>query len=257
MMNDTDRNDDDATRRGGSFYDKDPLLDQYLKHRHRAVSSPNLVMEEPAFLRHVGDLKAKRVLDLGCGDGNFGRHCLAAGCDSYLGVDGSIGMIERAKRALENDQVRFEVADLEDFAGSEGAFDLVASRLALHYVADLEPVLTNARDALAPDGRLVVTVLHPVLTAGSNPPDGPRESQVVDNYFSPGPRERRWFGEPVIWQHRTIGDYLTVLSAAGFQLETLDECAPKQQRFDGNNSEYERRLRVPLFLLLSARVSSR
>lgn len=100
--------------RGGAFYDDPNLLDAYLEHRHASVSSPNLVMEDPAFMAEVGDLAGQRVLDLGCGDGTFARQCVDAGARSFVGVDGSHRMIERANEAVGSERVRFLVADLEE-----------------------------------------------------------------------------------------------------------------------------------------------
>ncbi len=55
------------------------------------------------------------------------------------------------------------------------------------------------------------------------------------------------------WHHRTIEDYLQLLTATGFSLSTLRECPPRPERFmDGDDAELARRRRVPLFLLLAA-----
>ncbi len=234
------------------FYEDNHRLDQYLSHRHRPVASPNLVMEEPAFLAAVGSLAGRRVLDLGCGDGNFGRHCAAAGCTSYLGVDGAAGMIERA-RAQAGTVEQYEVADMATFEPQADAYDVVASRLALHYLDDLGHVLAGARAALVDDGIFAATVLHPVLTSGPSAPSGQRQTIEVDDYFSLGPRQREWFGAPVVWHHRTIDAYAAALRDAGFTLTDLSECPPERSAFGDNDAEYERRLRTPLFLLLKAK----
>lgn len=252
------RNDPPESPAGGSFsfYDDEHRLDQYLKHRHQAVSSPNLVMEDPAFRDTTGDVTGQRILDLGCGDGAFGIQCIDEGCDSFLGIDASAGMIERARKRRSHDSLRFEVADAASYQPATAAYDLVTSRLALHYLADLGPPLDAARSALDLGGRLVVSVLHPVLTSGPTTPAGQRQDLVVDNYFSPGPRQREWFGANVTWHHRTIESYLEELRLAGFVLTDLRECAPVEERFLGDRAEYDRRLRVPLFLVLAAHVAS-
>lgn len=239
--------------RGGSFYDE-ALLEVYLRHRHTPVTSPNLVMEEPAFLAEAGDLRGKRILDLGCGDGTFGRECVEAACRSYLGIDGSPAMIGRATDEVDpaDPTLRFELADLEDYRPESTSTDLVTSRMALHYVDDLSPVVARAYDALVEGGRLVISVVHPVVSAANAVRPGPRTSQVVDNYFVEGPRQRQWFGRPVRWQHRTVERYVEAILRAGFTLTALRECGPSEDLFDGNRAEFQRRRRVPLFLLLAA-----
>ena len=41
----------------------------YVAHRHSGVRSPNVVMEEPAFVAAVGSLTGMHVADIGCGEG--------------------------------------------------------------------------------------------------------------------------------------------------------------------------------------------
>ncbi len=241
-----------SQRRGGSFYDDQSAFDAYLNHRHAAVSSPNLVMEDPAFTQAVGPLAGRRILDLGCGDGTFAAVAADAGVASYLGIDGSQRMIERARHAVSSERVRFEQADMEDYRSADESFDLVTSRLALHYLADLSPVLTNARRALVDGGQFVATVVHPVVTAAATVPDGPRQAVEVDDYFEPGPRTRSWFNSEVTWFHRTVEHYIDAVLSADFSIEAVRECAPVEALFDGDTSEFERRRRAPLFLLLAA-----
>ncbi len=238
----------------GSYYDNEALLDEYLAHRHAPITSPNLVMEEPAFLAEVGDLAGLRILDLGCGDGTFAAQCVASGARSYHGVDSSIQMLDRAKRLIDDDRVSFELCNLESITPAPGGFDLVTSRMALHYVADVDPVLASVGLALAPGGRFVYSVIHPVVSAGNAEHEGPRTEQVVRDYFNPGARTRTWFGSQVTWYHRTIEAHLAGLARHGFQLETLRECGPVPHLFAGDEGELERRRQVPLFLLLSTTV---
>ena len=73
--------------------------------------------------------------------------------------------------------------------------DLVVCRMALHYVSDLGAVLDKVHDWLRPGGRLVITVVHPVITSNDsgNANDEPRQHWIVDDYFTGGPRTRSWF----------------------------------------------------------------
>lgn len=241
----------------GSFYDDPSSVDAYLQHRHSAVSSPNRVMEEPAFTDVAGELAKKAILDLGCGDGLFAQTCVAAGCDRFVGVDSSAPMIDRARERAGSGSTSFEVASIEDFAAPAASFDLVTSRMALHYVHDLDPVFTSVHRMLRPGGRLIFSVVHPIITSSNTPPTGARTTMTVDSYFVAGPREREWFGRPVTWQHRPIEEYIRVLTRAGFSIETLRECAPVEQLFEGDAEEYERRQRVPVFLLIAASPNTR
>lgn len=239
-------------QRGGATYDDDAVRGAYLAHRHSDVRSPNIVMEEPAFLDELGDVSGKRILDLGCGDGSFAEVVLGAAGASYVGIDGSAKMVAKARERLAGSPAQFEHADIEDFAAPSDSYDVVASRMALHYVDEIDPVFSRAHAALSPGGRLLFSVVHPVITSHDNQSDGPRTDWTVDNYFVTGPRDRKWFGASVTWYHRTIEQYIGALTRNGFNLASLRECAPEEKLFDGHLNELERRRRVPLILLISA-----
>ncbi len=242
-----------SSQEGESFYDAPGVHNRYTAHREDGRLSPNHVMEEPAVLAEVGDPAGLRVLDLGCGDGAFGRLLLEAGARSYRGVDSSSSMVEQAGRTLAGTAGRVDLADIENFTGEAHSVDLVTARLSLHYVADLDRVLAACARALVPAGRLIVTVVHPVITSYDNRTDGPRTTWTVDDYFNPGPRLRAWMGSQVTWHHRTIENYFVAITRAGLTVTSLRECEPDAARFGGDADELVRRRRVPLFLLLNAR----
>lgn len=239
-------------QRGSHFYDDLGVRELYLTHRHSGQLSPNVVMEEPAFLEAVGSIRGLRVVDLGCGDGSTGGVMLELGAASYLGIDGSEGMIAAA---LERDPVpgaTFSRQHFEDLQLPDRSFGLVISRMALHYVGDLGPVFETVRRALHPGGRFVFSVTHPVITSHDSQTTGPRTSWTVDDYFVRGQRPRPWFGSTVTWHHRTIEDYVRLVLGHGFRLAGLSECEPSPSLLADNQDELQRRRRVPLMLLVSA-----
>ena len=245
------RTEDRPMSRGSDFYDEG-VTEEYLAHRHSGVASPNTVMEHPAFVAAIGDVRGRRVLDLGCGDGSTATLFIERGAAAYHGVDGSGEMVARARRAVADARASFELADIEDFVPDRAGFDLVVSRMALHYVADLAPVLARVREGLVDGGAFVFSVVHPVITSHDHRSGAQRTDWTVDNYFSPGPRLRQWFGTTVKWHHRTVEQYVSSVLDAQFQLVALSECEPDPAVLATNPAELARRRRVPLILLLSA-----
>lgn len=238
--------------RGSRFYDDESVRERYLAHRRGGARSPNVVMEEPAFLAATGPLAGQDVVDLGCGDGAAAPLVMGLGAATYLGVDGSAGMIAAASERDAMPGVTFLREDIEDVRLEEDAFDLVMSRMALHYIASLGPVLVRIRSALRPGGRLIFTVSHPVITSHDASSPGPRTNWVVDDYFVRGPRPRPWFSSTVTWHHRTIADYVSSVIDHGFRIDAVDECEPDATLLDGDADELQRRRRVPLILLVAA-----
>jgi SAM-dependent methyltransferase len=172
-----------------------------------------------------------------------------------VGIDGSAGMLRAARQTHSGPGVEFVHGRIEDLPSDLGPVDLVLSRMAFHYVADLTPVLSTTTEMLGPGGRIVFSVAHPELTCHAPATDVPRTDLTVDNYFVRGPRPRQWFGQQTTWHHRTVEDYVEAVLDAGMAIEALRECEPDATRMNGHPRELERRRRVPVMLLISARAN--
>ena len=98
-----------------------------------------------------------RVVDLGCGTAELTRRLHEAlGARETLGIDSSTAMLEKA-RAHIGGGLRVEQGNIADFR-ADGAFDLVFSNAALHWVPGHEELFPRLAAALAPDGQLAVQV---------------------------------------------------------------------------------------------------
>ncbi|WP_329171427.1 SAM-dependent methyltransferase [Streptomyces sp. NBC_01477] len=102
----------------------------------------------------------ERVLDLGCGSGEWLLRALAAGGDVHAeGVDISAGDLSRAReaavRAGVGKRLVLHEQDAADFVSPQ-PFDLVLSVGAAHAFGGLLPVLAAARTHLAPGGRVLI-----------------------------------------------------------------------------------------------------
>lgn len=238
---------------GATYFNDDRRFTEYTARRHRATS-PNETLERPIFVEMVGDVKGLRVLDLGCGDGRYGGELLMAGCRTYTGLDSAQQMVDLAKNNLPNQSTQIVCTKIEDWSFPTARFDLVVSRLALHYVADLTVTLQDIYRALTPGGRFVFSVVHPVITScdRSRAGGGKRQDWIVDDYFVPGPRSVFMMGEQVEQYHRTVEEFFGTLQQAGFVVEQLRESCPQPENFT-DQTLYERRQRIPLFLFLAGR----
>jgi SAM-dependent methyltransferase len=234
------------------FYDRDDVLENYLRHRRRA-DNPNDAIERPIFLQLAGDLKGLDIIDLGCGDALFGREALEQGARSYIGVEVSERMAALAHRNVAGLAGQVENQPIESWRAKPATIDLVTSRLALNYVEDLTSIFRQMHEALRPGGRVVLSVEHPVITSNfESLASGRRSSWLVDHYFRTGPRPHLWMGNEVLKYHRTLDDYLDLVQNSGLLLERVRESRPSRENFQ-SEEEYQRRLRIPLFLFIAAR----
>lgn len=239
--------------KGSQFYDDEQLLNKYLERR-RWNENANDTIEKPVFMDLIGDVTEKNVLDLGCGTAAFGKELLGLGARSYTGIEGSKKMVELAQETLPkaNGKVIHTAIEAWDFPAS--SYDMVVSRLVLHYINDIDTLFDQVYNALAQEGAFIFSVEHPVITSsyGTAKTEGLKQSWIVDQYFHTGPREQDWLGGKVIKYHRTIEDYFGGLQKAGFVIESLKESKPREENFH-NPETYHRRMKIPLFLLIKAR----
>ena len=213
--------------------------------------------EWPVLRSMLPGLEAKRVLDLGCGFGWHCRHAAEAGARSVVGVDLSERMLERARGMTEDPRIVYVRSAIEDVGFPDGAFDLVLSSLAFHYVADLGPVFRAIHRMLVPGGDLVFSTEHPVFTARAEQdwwtgPDGDRLHWPVDGYRDEGERRSAWLAPDVVKYHRTLATLFNQLIAAGFELRRVEEPGPPPDMIARDPSARDE-ARRPMFLLVAAR----
>jgi len=239
---------------GSAFYDDDAIFKTYMARRHRA-GNPNDTMEKPVTVELVGDVINQRILDLGCGDATFGREALAKGCQTYLGIEGSSNMVKYAERVLAGTNGQVVQATIESWEYPSQAFDVVVSRLVLHYIKDVDAIFGQVYRTLTDDGRFVFSIEHPVITSCDRAGqwNGKRQEWIVDNYFDTGQRITSWMGGEVIKHHRTVENYFGSFQRAGFVVESLREAEPRYEQFGNDNETYQRRKRIPLFLIMAGR----
>lgn len=232
-----------------SVYDDDEFLQAYLSKRAKG-RSPNEILEEPIINELLGDVKGKHIIDLGCGDGNYGNSLINKGAAHYHGVDGSKNMIELAQQNLKNASAVFQCNDLENIVLPIEKYDLALSRLVLHYIEDLGPLLTKVEATLKKGGSFICSVEHPVITScyDAYHKKTKRRNWIVDNYFHSGERTNIWIGKAVIKYHKTIETYFQLFQKANFEIAQIRESKPLPQYFE-DQTEYERRMRIPLFML--------
>lgn len=234
------------------FYDDEAVRSAYEQHRGRS-DNPNDSIERPIFLELAADLTGLDIVDLGCGDAGFGREALAAGAASYLGIDSSLHMVEAAHETLAGSNGITAHMPLEDWLPEPGCADLVTARLSLNYVEHLEPVFRRVVEAPRPGGRFICSIEHPVGTSSfASLSSGRRTAWLVDDYFRSGARPHQWLGRDVVKYHRTIEEWIDLVHGAGLSLVRLRESRPRREHFL-DEVEYERRLRIPLFLFFVAR----
>ena len=129
------------------------LAPEYSSFAQRAMPRREEMLRE--LVRCLPD-GPRDVLELGCGTGTL----TALLADRYpeaniSAVDASEEMIRIAREHLPDGRVSFKIALFEDLDLAKGSFDLIASNMSLHHIAEKEPFYKRLRRALRPGGCLV------------------------------------------------------------------------------------------------------
>jgi 2-polyprenyl-3-methyl-5-hydroxy-6-metoxy-1,4-benzoquinol methylase len=219
---------------------------------------------DPAHLALLGDVKGKRVLDAGCGEGRFARMMAERGA-RVTAFDFSPRMIEHARAAEASSPLGIEylVADMTDLSQfTDGTFDLVVAYLSLIDVPGYERALMEMARVLRTGGELHFSIVHPCFL----PPDAtwePRKPGMIpirdadklykkiDNYFPAREvRFRMWPTAPAetINYHRPLSDYAHACRSAGLLIRDIIEPVPAAEVL-AQRDYLRENLRAPTMML--------
>lgn len=191
----------------------------------RFLWGPEGLYEDEA--RLLGAVSGKRVLEVGCGAAQCSRWLAKQGADA-VGFDLSWRQLEHARRiddAAGQPPLPLVQADAIAIPFADETFDIACSAFgAVPFVADSAAVMREVARVLRPGGRWVFSVPHPFRWC--LPDDGGEGGlRVRDSYF-----DRRPYVEQdedgvatYVEHHRTLGDRVRDLTAAGLLLRDLIE----------------------------------
>jgi SAM-dependent methyltransferase len=198
----------------------------------------------PAFLRFVGDLRGRCVLDVGCGEGYNTRIWARAGA-RMTGIDIAPRMIALAREAEANEAlgIRYEVASFLDLAMfGESSFEAAVSTMALMDGPEFPRAMAEIRRVLRQGGALSFSILHPCfMTKGfdwlrdaEQRENGLRvaeyffEESWIDRWmFSAARRGSEQFAIPRYG--RTLSYYLNNVIKAGMAIDAVEEPRPSRE----------------------------
>ena len=188
------------------------------------VWCPEGLTEEQAGL--LGPTEGREVLEVGCGAGQCARWLGARGART-VGVDLSFRQLQHSRRIDDSAQLGVPTvcATATALPFADQRFDVVFSAFgALQFVHEAGRAVKEVARVLRPGGRFAFSVTHPVRWSM---PDDPGEAglRVTSSYFDRTPYvEQDEDGTArYVEHHRTLGDWVRVLHAAGFHLLDLVE----------------------------------
>jgi len=173
----------------------------------------------PVMLRMLGDLRERRVLDAGCGNGYLSRMLAKRGA-RVVGVEPSERMVSFAREEESRlaQGVAYVRADLTRLPDLGDPFDAVVCSMVLMAVPDWKPAMRASVQSLRPGGRFVFGIVHPAfeeLWSTWRRHGEYRTRRYLEEYEIPGAAATDF--------HRPISAYLNELAALGCRLREIAE----------------------------------
>ncbi len=205
----------------------------------------------PLVARHLRG--ARRVLDIGCGEGQVARHIAALGA-AVVGVDPTPSQVSVARARAGGPS--YARARGEALPCRSGAFDAVVLCLALEHIDAFEAAICEAARVIEPGGRFVLLLCHPLLQA---PGSGWVDDQIVGEHYW---RVGAYLGDDtvvdnvapgvdLVFIHRPLSRYVHAMGEAGLLIDDMEEPSPPAQ-FLADTWGYAEAATIPRVLLLRA-----
>ena len=203
------------------------------------------ILIEPTQLKLLSPRAGERVLDIGCGNGQFARKMASLGAD-VMAVDAAPRMIENARgrtpaEADYAERLQYEVIDASDegamLALGESGFDAAVATMVLMDVASIEPIARVVRRLLKPTGRMVFSIMHPCFNSTEGFAQIMERDETggelverltvrVTRYIEPHTHKGLAMGGQPVPQnyfHRPLSALLGVFFNAGFVVDAIEE----------------------------------
>ena len=201
----------------------------------------------PELKRLMGNVKGKKVLDLGCGEGYSSRQMAEYGAE-VTGIDFSPKLINRAKEINISDSrsVNYLHGDMTNLNKiADGSQDKVVSVMSFMYLntKNIEKALLEAKRVLKDDGELIIVTKHPFTTRNnlSNRAENPHTMNYLESYF-----RKKVFSytlnlnnicEKLPIYPQTVSSMYNLIKRSGFEVTEMSEPAPikaAMERYKGN-----------------------
>ena len=223
--------------------DYDQMADAYADDAQ--VDPMKTTYDRPTILAMAGDVRGKRVLDVGCASGGL-TELLVEGGASVVGIDLNPRLVERARERV-GERAEFRVVDISDpLPFGDSSFDVVTASLVLHYLADWGPPVREFARILRPGGLFVMSTHHPTQDLEIGPPGASYFDRVLlTDTWRKGGRDFE-----VRFYHRPISAIVDTLADAGLLIEWIPEPIPRREAFSA--AFYEKMVKGPWFLFIKA-----
>jgi ubiquinone/menaquinone biosynthesis C-methylase UbiE len=177
------------------------------------------IFDTPAFITMLGNLKNKKILDLGCGNGDLCKALTKRGA-RVIGLDGAENMLKEAEKNFSGSI--YILCDLlhEPIPFPSESFDIVTAKMLLDVVASVSDVSSQALRVLKSKGLYAIEIPHPM-----RPYIKKNKSRYIGihAYQAETRGKIKFSDENFSYYHRSISHYINTIIELGFTLRRVQE----------------------------------
>ncbi|QOR35007.1 class I SAM-dependent methyltransferase [Clostridium sp. 'deep sea'] len=245
------------------------MVDAYEQFTNKP-SSYSLAIEWPSIKQLLPNIQNKKILDLGCGSGRFSFLLESLNPRKITAIDLSQQMLNKAKEIANTKQskVEFLTADIENLSILEdNSYDLVFSSTTLHYLPQLNKIMSEIQRVLVLNGVCILSVIHPIYTshyplAQNN--EFPKDDDWQVRYLN---KELRAYVQPwiefndniknylSISYHHTFADYVNNAINVNLNIISVSEPEPPKQWSIDTPTRYTGFINTPTYLIIKLQKS--
>lgn len=224
-------------------------------HTHRTKINPdgwfyNEMLEMPATLELLENVKGKKILDFGCGSGIYAKLLAKKGA-IVKGFDISEGMLKIARN--ENPDIEFRQGSGYNIPFKE-EFDIVVAPLVMDYFDNWDKVFREVSRVLRRDGFFIFSAGNPICeTVKKIGPKGDRLKVLgINNYFEEKVHYSNWnfpdgSKESVPGYHKTYETIIKTIVRNGFEIVDYKDTKPLKKAKKLFPEDYEEYSKIPYF----------
>ncbi|MFH1551826.1 MAG: class I SAM-dependent methyltransferase [bacterium] len=226
----------------------------------------NEMLEMPATLKLLGNVKGKKILDFGCGTGIYAKLLTRKGA-KVKGFDISKEMVKIAKE--ENPKLDLKIGSGYKIPFKE-KFDVVLASLVMHYLSDWDKVFNQVGKVLKKNGIFIFSTGNPVTECRKSIMRGKekikllgtikvkgKKIKVLGDYFT-----KRKINEDWIIKDKKVGfsfyhiTYETIIQTIiknRFEIIDYKDCFPIKKSKKLFPKDYAACSKIPIFAVWKVR----
>ncbi len=228
---------------------------KYHDYRKSKQNFFNDKIDWPAVKTLIGNVKGKKVLDVGCGSGIYSRVLQKEGA-IVSGIDISRALLKIARKECPN--IEFRLADASKIPYKNSTFDIAYGSLMMHYIKDWHKPLKEICRVLKPGGKFIFSINNPVTFCRVKKKIGNKEyclvgydsggSEVFGNYFKEGWRDFHLLkGVSMKFHHKTYETIINHIIKSGFVIDGYKDSRPSRKSKKLDSPAYRKFSKLPIF----------